>query len=201
MIRRPASLHTVLRDAGVPVLHQYYQGAATSRRPSRRAWFPSLGGAAGALALRSPRSPTQDPETWTVAVRPARADSYANGDGRNSQVPGEPSGPFAVLFDPGRTEASDPFDAPTRPLLRERQGLPHWDFRGSFTRLSSSLSTLRRAGCPSPRKTRFRLLVRLCRAGFPPAGFLREVSGLLPYITVLLSQALLGAIPFYSSWP
>jgi hypothetical protein len=29
---------------------------------------------------------------------------------------------------------------------------------------------------PAPRKTRFRLLVRLYRAGFPPARFLQKVS-------------------------
>src|SRR3954467_1453822 len=39
-------------------------------------------------------------------------------------------------------------------------------FRGSIARHWDSLSTLRSEGCPSPRKTRFRLLAKLCRAGF-----------------------------------
>jgi len=39
-------------------------------------------------------------------------------------------------------------------------------FRGSIARLGHSLSTLRSEGRPSPRKTRFRLPARLCRAGF-----------------------------------
>lgn len=39
-------------------------------------------------------------------------------------------------------------------------------FRGSIARPWHSLSTLRGEGRPSPRKTRFRLPARLCRAGF-----------------------------------
>ena len=39
-------------------------------------------------------------------------------------------------------------------------------FRGSIARHWDSLSTLRSEGHPSPRKTRFRLLAKLCRAGF-----------------------------------
>ena len=39
-------------------------------------------------------------------------------------------------------------------------------FRGSIARHRDSLSTLRSGGRPPPRKTRFRLLARLCRAGF-----------------------------------
>ncbi len=39
-------------------------------------------------------------------------------------------------------------------------------FRGSIARPWHSLSTLRSEGRPSPRKTRFRLPARLCRAGF-----------------------------------
>ena len=43
-----------LGDAGNE-LPQYYQGAVTSCRPSRRASFPSLGGTTRALGFRSPR--------------------------------------------------------------------------------------------------------------------------------------------------
>jgi hypothetical protein len=39
------------------------------------------------------------------------------------------------------------------------------EFRGSITQRLISLSTLRSDGRPSPRKTRFRLLARLCRTG------------------------------------
>jgi hypothetical protein len=39
-------------------------------------------------------------------------------------------------------------------------------FRGSIARPGHSLSTLRSGSCLPPRKTRFRLLAKLCRAGF-----------------------------------
>ena len=39
-------------------------------------------------------------------------------------------------------------------------------FRGSIARHWDSLSTLRSGGFPPPRRTRFRLLAKLCRAGF-----------------------------------
>ena len=48
------SLHRV--PAGpVPRLHQYYEGAATSSRPSRRTSFPSFGGTSVALVMFAPR--------------------------------------------------------------------------------------------------------------------------------------------------
>ena len=42
--------------------------------------------------------------------------------------------------------------------------------RGSIARHRDSLTLLRSGGHPPPRQTRFRLLARLCRAGFSPAG-------------------------------
>ena len=47
-----------------------------------------------------------------------------------------------------------------------RRRLPRGVFRGSIARHWDSLSTLRSEGCSSPRKTRFRPLAKLCRAGF-----------------------------------
>jgi hypothetical protein len=69
-------------------------------------------------------------------------------------------------------------------------------FRGSFTRPSASLSTLRRRPYGIyPRKTRFRLVASLCRAGFSPAGShlkgFRSVDGRLHRFP--LSQAYPGA--------
>ena len=81
------------------------------------------------------------------------------------------------------------------PALRPRQGRRHqantmpwysprqmynegpciYFFRGSITRLWHSLSTLRSASHPAPRKTRFRLLAKHSRTGFtrrvPSKGF------------------------------
>src|SRR5580658_53671 len=66
------------------------------------------------------------------------------------------------------------------PRGRPRRGLTTRKFRGSITQRLISLSTLRRDGHPSPRKTRFRLLARLCRTGLvtrrvPVKGFTFEV--------------------------
>src|SRR3990172_2462233 len=86
------------------------------------------------------------------------------------------------------------------PALRPRQDRPHQAFpvrrRGprsnqdegsheaNFGAPSHGLDTrcLRFAEwiAPPPRKTRFRLLARLCREGFTPPGLLRKVSKLLP---------------------
>ncbi len=51
-------------------------------------------------------------------------------------------------------------------------GPPHCLFRGCITQLPHSLSTLRSGHCWTPRKTRFRLVANLFRAGFGPAGSL-----------------------------
>jgi hypothetical protein len=69
-------------------------------------------------------------------------------------------------------------------------------FRGSFTRPSASLSTLRRRPYGiGPRKTRFRLVANLCRAGFSPAGFPLKGFRSVDYCLhrFLLSQASPGA--------
>ena len=73
--------------------------------------------------------------------------------------------------DAGRIVTPDHFGAATWPLVIERQRLPRKVFRRSIAWLSDSLFTLRSSGCPAPRKTRFRPLVRRYRAGFPPARF------------------------------
>ena len=73
--------------------------------------------------------------------------------------------------DAGRTACTRPYSAAAWPLVIERQRLPRKVFRRSIAWLSDSLSTLRRAGYPTPRKTRFQLLVRLYWTGFSPARF------------------------------
>ena len=68
-----------------------------------------------------------------------------------------------------RTADTRPYGVATWPLVIERQRLLQGVFRRSVAWLSDSLFTLRSAGCPAPRKTRFRPLVRRYRTGFPPA--------------------------------
>src|SRR3954451_19521588 len=62
------------------------------------------------------------------------------------------------------------------------------NFRGSITRPLAWLSTLRSEGHPSPRKTRFWLLARLCQAGLntrrvPTKGFRVRGSSSLPKLS------------------
>ena len=104
MIRRPASLHAVLRCDGVPALHGYYQGAATSRRLSRRASFPSLGGAVDAFAASLPPVVNARP-TGPDCLRsasPCRSKSSTGTTG-SPKFLGNPYCTFAGTFDPGRT--------------------------------------------------------------------------------------------------
>jgi hypothetical protein len=91
----------------------------------------------------------------------------------------------ATLFDPGRI--AEPGHSGAALLvgssmlpsaLSKGVGSRQLDsFRSSMTRPACSLSTLRRQGRPlSRRKTRFRLVAHLGRAGLEPAGSLHEVS-------------------------
>jgi hypothetical protein len=90
-----------------------------------------------------------------------------SGNGRVSQVPERPSCPRALFLDPGRTENAKPWRRlGTAPACVNNGGSRERRFRGSIARHRDSLSTLRSGGRPPPRKTRFRLLARLCRAGF-----------------------------------
>jgi hypothetical protein len=90
-----------------------------------------------------------------------------------AELVGNLNDPFAVFqTDAGRTAGTRPFTVPQRgPWSSYGRGSHDWVFRRSIARLSDSLSTLRRAGYPTPRKTRFQLLVRLYWTGFSPARF------------------------------
>jgi hypothetical protein len=104
MIRRPASLHAVPRCVRVPALPRYYQGAATSCRSSRRASFPSLGGAVDAFADSLPPVVNARP-TGPDCLRsasPCRSKSSTETTG-SPKFLGNPHCTFAGTFDPGRT--------------------------------------------------------------------------------------------------
>ena len=71
---------------------------------------------------------------------------------------------------PAGLRTPDQYGVAAWPLVCVQQRLPQRVFRRSIAWLSDSLSTLRRAGYPVRRKTRFRSLVRRCRTGFHPQG-------------------------------
>jgi hypothetical protein len=99
---------------------------------------------------------------------------------------------LATLSDSGETSAPGhrsasvqpwpPFMAPALPM----------SFRSSITRLACSLSTLRGARLHAPRKTRYRLVASLCRAGLSPAGSATE-GFKMATSSLLLPQAYPGA--------
>jgi hypothetical protein len=81
----------------VPRLRRYYQGLATSCRPSRRASFPSLGGTTGSHIFRSRRSCVPPRRAWGCSPGIPVRECF-RGDDRISQVPGEPRFPFAHVL-------------------------------------------------------------------------------------------------------
>ncbi len=176
------SLHRV--PAGpVPRLHQYYEGATTSCRPSRRTSFPSLGGTSVPLVTFAPRQ-TSGPPRPGVGHPVSPPGNVAEETTGSPKFLGNPKCPFAhVQSTPAGLLTPDHYGVAAWPLVCEKQRLPREVFRRSIAWLSDWLSTLRSTGYPAPRKTRFQLLVRLYWTGFPPAGSLRKVSKLLPYIS------------------
>ncbi len=75
------------------------RSAPSPGRPSRRTSFPSLGGTARALDLRSRGMASAPPPSQGCSTGcPSR---LSHGDDQASQVPGEPSCVHAPLFDPG----------------------------------------------------------------------------------------------------
>jgi len=128
--------------AFVPPLPRYYQGTATSCRPSRRVSFPSLGGATGSRRFRSRRRCVRQCRAWGWSPGiPFRA--FFRGDDRISQVPGEPQFPFAHGLRPRPAEASQTNCGTLAwpPLGERRRRRREKNFRGSIAWLSGSPPT------------------------------------------------------------
>jgi hypothetical protein len=156
--------------AFVPPVRRYYQGTATSCRPSRRASFPSLGGTVGSRMFRS-RVGCVLP-TWAWGCSPGiPIRECFHGDGRSSQVPGEPQFPFAHVLRPRPAVASVTLRTTAwPPLIGRRRLRQQGRFRGSIAWLSGSPPTCHDVGCPSPRKASSHVLVRLSWTGCHPQG-------------------------------
>jgi hypothetical protein len=112
---------------------------------------------------------------------------------RTSQVPGEPLCSYAVLSDPGGTDASGAWTSSVLPPQRPRRRLPRLIFRGSIARLWNSLCTLRAADCSHQHAT----LASGCWPALPggigcPQGSMKGFS-VVSLHRFPLSQALPGA--------
>ena len=149
----------------------------TSCRPSRRASFPSLGD-----TTRSARVPPAHGralpwadllELVTRYLRPGNGSVEPTG---SPTFLGNPDCAFALLSDPGRTNASGPAMRRRGPRCVHDEGSRIRTFEAQSHGFGTGC--LRFAGrvTPTPRKTRFRLLARLFRTGLvtrrvPSKGF------------------------------
>ena len=156
MIRSAASLRRV-PVGRVPRLQRYYQRTPTSRRPSRRTSFPSLGG--------TTRLPCSLPREWAApgagtAVYRGRPCRISGGDVETSQVPGRPL-PACPALRPRRNRMRQTISAPRwcLPLLSQRRlprclrisWLNHAACKAPCVRFAAGVT-------PGPRNTRFRLV-------------------------------------------
>ena len=78
----------------VPRLHQYYEGATTSSRPSRRTSFPSFGGTSVALVMFAPRR-TSAPSRPGVGHPVSPPGNLPRKRARSPKFLGNPNCPFA----------------------------------------------------------------------------------------------------------
>jgi hypothetical protein len=143
---------TVLRDAPTPV------------RPSRRTSLPSFGDTTLASCLLPATRRGAVGSGELLCRFPSRACQWRRTGLSGSRAPLVSLRPvLGPRWDRTRQAIAACRHGP-RMCLRRR--LPRGVFRGSIARHWDSLSTLRSEGRPSPRKTRFRPLAELCRAGF-----------------------------------
>jgi len=185
---------------------QVLWGRLTSCRSFRVASLPSLSDTTLACVILDAPIRTQI-VAWSCS--PGLSSRDLRGNDRTSQVPGRPppsvctcsSTPARRLLQTNERMCATIRNNRTAPAKGTTKALANKDFRSSITWLSDSLSTLRSDGRPPPRKTRFRLPVRLYRTGFPPAGSLSKVSDSCHVMSCQSSPSakLLGAIPFSSS--
>ena len=165
----PRFLDTMGRSDSQPPLSPRFVAFAWRYHRLRRGWLPAI--ATHDRGHQGVDDPVPEPEIAVETVGSPR-------------FPGTPRVPWPCS------------PTPVRPNMPGHCGVSAWSprltrartltmiFRGSIARPWHSLSTLRSEGHPSPRKTRFRLPAKLCRAGFvtrrvPMKGF-RVSSLVLP---------------------
>jgi hypothetical protein len=157
-IRRLAFLHRV-DSGGLPRFPRYYRDAPTSCRSSRVASFPSLRGTMVAhdcfRLSRRHRVPNVRPGVLGIAFPMRSSLTWKRQDLSSRQ--GDLHRLFAHVPGLRQVETTLANSASlARPPFPARQRHPRLViFRSSIARHPDSLSTLRSAGCPTPRKTRF----------------------------------------------
>ena len=156
----------------VPRLHQYYEGATTSCRPSHRTSFPSFGGTSVALVIFAPRRTSAPPRPGVG--HPVPPAGFRRGDDRISQSSWGTTIVRLHMFqsDAGRTACTRPYGAAAWPLVIERQRLP----RLGLSTLNSMASGLAVYASQCGLLQHHARLASSCwsgstRAGFPPESF------------------------------
>ena len=161
----------------VPRLQRYYQSAMTSCRPFRRASFPSLGGTSRSLVRFAHRRTSVPPRPGVG--HPVTPAGNPRGNDRTSQVPGEPRLSVCTCsVDAGRTAYTRPLRCGSVALGMSTAKAPTKGISTlnsmAFELAAGTVRSMVGFAAPvtrSPRKTRFRPLVRRYRTGFAPAGF------------------------------
>ena len=192
------SLHAV-RAVPVPALRRYYGGTTTPAAPAAALSFLRPAVPRLRLVVRSARPKTQDRRPGFLLVRQPTTPTVP---WKRQVLPsswGTPIVPAPCSSTPAGRHAPNHRGAAARPPLRERRGLPHWEFRSSIAWLLNWLSAPRRVSRLIPAQDSLpgvgqTLLGGLSTRRVPTKGF-RSASLHL----ILLSQASLGAIPFSSS--
>jgi hypothetical protein len=174
VVRRPLPSTGSLR-VGSPA-SAVLRGAPIPCCPSRRASLSSPG---GTTLVRLSLLRAADASPRGRGCSPG-SPTGSGGGGRASQVPGD----LLLVTCPGLRPRWDLRARPSSALrccfpLCVRRQLPQLTFRGSIPRPASSLSTLRSLGYPRSTQDSLPAGGLLCRAGFEPAGVLREVSSFL----------------------
>ena len=157
-------------------------------------------------ALRCLRLAVPRGSPWAFAPpgrAPRQAWSWPGSSGRDfaeettgsPKFLGNPKCPFARFSRRRQDCGHQTYGAAAWPLVCEKQRLPRKVFRRSIAWLSDSLSTLRRAGYPARRKTRFQPLVRRYWTGFYPQGSTKGFRG-ASYIPSSFPKLCLAQSPF-----
>jgi hypothetical protein len=119
----------------------------------------------GVPVVSLPTVQDTQPRTWGSYSGPHIRTWPQGGD---QGLPGSrtPHCPFALFFDPGRTEHARPSRrVGMAPAMTTTKAPTTIHFRGTIARLQDSLFTLRKVRCHTRRKTRFRPLAKRHRTG------------------------------------